>query len=109
MSLERVRLGRTGLMVARLAMGCIPIQRLTLADAADLLRRAVDAGVNFFDTAHVYGDSEEKLGHAFSGMPRDRLVIASKAMANTREKAMSQLEESLRRLKTDYIDLYQWH
>jgi predicted aldo/keto reductase-like oxidoreductase len=96
-------------MVSRVGFGCIPIQRRSREDAAALLRRAVDSGVNFFDTAHVYGDSEAKLGLAFSGLPRGELILASKAMADTREKTMSQLEESLRRLRTDYIDLYQWH
>lgn len=107
--LAKVRLGRTGLMVSRVSMGCIPIQRLSHEDAAALLRRAFDAGVNFFDTAHVYTDSEEKIGAAFAGIPRSDYVIATKTMSDSYEKTMSQLEESLRRLRTDYIDLYQWH
>lgn len=90
-------------------MGCIPIQRLTRDGAVSLLRTAYDNGVNFFDTAHVYTDSEEKIGAAFSGSLRDKVIIATKAMATTYEKTAEQLEESLRRLKTDYIDLYQWH
>ena len=107
--MEKVRLGRTGLMASRVAIGCIPIQRRTFAEAKALLRRAEAAGVNFFDTAHVYGDSEEKLGRAFAGGVRQRVIIASKAMADSRKKVEAQLEESLRRLRTDYIDLYQWH
>ena len=107
--MEMARLGSTGLMVSRIAMGCIPIQRRTMEDAAALIRRAFEAGVNFFDTAHVYGDSEAKLGSALAGVPRDRIILASKAMADSREKCVGQLEESLRRLRTDYIDLYQWH
>ena len=107
--LEKVRLGKTGLMVTRIAMGCIPIQRLSEGDAVKLLRLAYDLGVNFYDTAHVYTDSEAKIGAAFPGTERRNVIIATKAMATTYEKTMEQLEESLRRLKTDYIDLYQWH
>lgn len=106
---EQVRLGRTGLMVGRVAMGCIPIQRLSHSDAVALVRRAFDSGVNFYDTAYVYTDSEAKLGDAFAGGSRQQVVIASKTMSDSYDKTMSQLEESLRRLKTDYIDLYQWH
>lgn len=107
--MEKIRLGRTDLMVSRVAMGCIPIQRLSRDDAAALVRKAYDSGVNFFDTAHVYTDSEEKLGHAFAGGLREKVIIASKAMADSYEQTMEQLEKSLRRLKTDYLDLYQWH
>ena len=107
--LEKVGLGRTGLMVSRVAMGCIPIQRLSRDEAVALLHRARDRGVNFYDTAHVYTDSEEKIGAAFPGARRHDVIIASKAMSDSYEKTMEQLEESLRRLKTDYIDLYQWH
>lgn len=107
--LEQVELGKTGLRVSRIAMGCIPIQRLSRDDAVALLMRAYENGVNFFDTAHVYTDSEEKIGAAFAGGIREKIVIASKAMADTYDETMRQLDESLRRLRTDYIDLYQWH
>ncbi|MCC8190498.1 MAG: aldo/keto reductase, partial [Planctomycetes bacterium] len=107
--LEKVRLGKTGLMVTRVAMGCIPIQRLDEAGAVALLREAYDSGVNFYDTAHVYTDSEAKVGAAFAGGLRQNVIIATKAMADTYEKTMEQLEESLRRLRTDYIDIYQWY
>ncbi len=107
--IEKVRLGRTGLMVTRVAMGCIPIQRLDHDSAVALIRKAYDSGVNFFDTAHVYSDSEAKLGDAFAGGLREKVIIASKAMAGDYDTVMKQLDESLRRLKTDHIDLYQWH
>jgi Predicted oxidoreductases (related to aryl-alcohol dehydrogenases) len=107
--LEKVRLGRTDLMVSRVAMGCIPIQRLDHPGAVALLRQAYDAGVNFFDTAHVYTDSEAKVGDAFSGGLRQNVIIATKAMAKDYDTTMKQLEQSLRTLKTDYIDIYQWH
>ncbi len=107
--LEKVRLGRTGLQVTRVAMGCIPIQRLDTDGAVTLLRQANEAGVNFFDTAHVYTDSEEKVGKAFPGAKRHDIVIATKAMAKDYDTTMQQLEQSLRQLGTDYIDIYQWH
>lgn len=107
--IEQVRLGKTNLMVSRVSMGCIPIQRRTMQDAVELLRHAYDSGVNFYDTAHVYSDSEEKIGAAFSGGLRDKVIIATKAMSTTYQQTTEQLETSLRRLKTDYIDLYQWH
>jgi len=107
--LEKVRLGRTGLMVTRVSMGCLPIQRLSKNDAVALLRYAFDRGINFYDTAHVYTDSEEKIGAAFPGAKRREVIIASKTMSDTYDKTMSQIDESLRRLGTDYVDLYQWH
>ncbi|HBT75769.1 MAG TPA: aldo/keto reductase [Planctomycetaceae bacterium] len=107
--LEKVRLGQTGLMVSRVLMGCIPIQLLPESNAVRLLRYAYDSGVNFYDTAHVYTDSEAKLGAAFSGAQRQNVIIASKTMSDSYGKTIEQIDESQRRLKTDYIDLYQWH
>lgn len=96
-------------MVSRISMGCIPIQLLSESDAVKLLHYAFDNGVNFYDTAHVYTDSEAKIGAAFPGSRRQDVLIASKTMSDTYEKAAKQIDESLRRLKTDYLDLYQWH
>ncbi|MDR1957959.1 MAG: aldo/keto reductase [Planctomycetaceae bacterium] len=107
--MEMTRLGKTGLMVSRVSMGCIPIQRISTEAAVTLLRQAYDLGVNFYDTAHVYTDSEAKIGLAFSHGIRQNVIIATKALCTTYERTMEQLEESLRRLKTDYIDIYQWH
>lgn len=107
--MDMIRLGKTDLQVSRVSMGCIPLQRRSMADAVDLLRYAYDSGVNFYDTAHVYTDSEEKIGAAFAGGLRGKVILATKAMSTTYEQTMEQLETSLRRMKTDYIDLYQWH
>ena len=106
---EKVRLGRTGLMVSRISMGCIPIQLLSESDAVRLLHHAYDNGVNFYDTAHVYTDSEAKIGAAFgdsalTGSRRKNVIIASKTLSDSYEKTIEQLDESLRRLKTDYIE-----
>ena len=103
-----VTLGRTGIVAQKQAFGCLPIQRITEAEAVRLLRRAYDGGMNFFDTARVYYDSEEKVGAAFQGM-RDKVMIASKTAATTAEELWKDLETSLRMLRTDYIDLYQFH
>lgn len=106
--MEKTRLGRTGLMVSRSGFGAIPIQRVTAAEAVSLLRRAFEAGIDFFDTAHGYTDSEEKIGEALSPV-RDRVVLATKTPAADRKGLFEHLELSLKRLKTDRIDLYQLH
>ncbi len=107
--METIRLGRTGLRVTRLGFGALPIQRCGMAEAVAIFRRAYEAGVNFYDTARVYSDSEEKIGAALAPV-RKNIIIASKAKAekNGAEVAES-LETSLRLLKTDYLDLFQIH
>ena len=107
--MEKVRFGKTGLMVSRIAFGGIPIQRLSIPEAADVVRGVIDMGVNFIDTAHTYTDSEEKIGLAIKGIPRDRLVIATKSFGRDRKTFLENLDLSLRRLGTDYIDVYQHH
>jgi aryl-alcohol dehydrogenase (NADP+) len=130
--MQYVKLGRTGLDVSRICLGC-----MSYGDAArgghpwaldeDAARpfytRALDAGINFFDTANVYsgGTSEEFLGRALRdlGVDRDDVVIATKvngAMGKgpnraglSRKAIMAEVDHSLRRLNTDFIDLYQIH
>ena len=106
--MHKTRLGRTGLMVSRSAFGALPIQRLTVPDAARLLRRAFDEGINFFDTARVYSDSEIKIGTALHDV-RDQVILASKTMASTPEAFWRDLDTSLKTLRTDWIDIYQLH
>ena len=106
--MKQITLGRTGITVPQNAFGALPIQRISREEAVRLLRTAYDGGMRFFDTARAYSDSETKLGAAFSGM-RDRLYIASKTQAKTPEAFRKDLETSLRELRTDYIDLYQFH
>ncbi|MDO5154949.1 MAG: aldo/keto reductase [Eubacteriales bacterium] len=103
-----VMLGSTGIIVPQNAFGALPIQRDTTEVAVNLLRRAYNGGMRFFDTARAYSDSEEKVGIAFEGM-REQVVIATKTMAKTPEDFWKQLEQSLSLLKTDYIDIYQFH
>lgn len=103
-----VALGKTGLNVSEFGFGCIPIIRLATDDAVKVLRYAFDRGINFFDTANAYRDSEEKIGIAFSGM-REKVVLASKTLKRGGVEALEQLENSLRMLGTDHLDLYQLH
>jgi len=107
--MEKVRFGRTGLMVSKVAIGGIPIMRISKAEAAQLVREAIRLGINFIDTAHGYADSEEKIGEAIKGLKREDIVIASKSPANDKKTFNEQLELSLKRLGVDYIDIYQFH
>ena len=106
--MTKIQLGSTGITIEKNGFGCLPIQRISKEDAACLLRKAVDGGINYFDTARAYSDSEEKLGYAFAGI-RDKVVIATKTAAQTAEGLRQDLETSLRLLNTDYIDVYQFH
>lgn len=104
-----MRLGKTNLEVNKNGFGALPIQRCTIDEAVEILKKAYDNGINFFDTAHFYTDSEEKMGKAFKDIPRENIYIASKTAAETPEVFWSDLETSLKSLKTDYLDLYQFH
>lgn len=101
-------LGKTGIITETMAFGALPIQRISKAEAVRLLRMALDGGMTYFDTARWYTDSEEKLGEAFSGC-RSELYIATKTGSQTPEGFWADLETSLRMLKTDHIDVYQFH
>ena len=104
--MEKIRLGRTELLVTKTAFGALPIQRLTKPDAAKLVRRAYEAGINYFDTANMYSDSEEKLALALKDV-REQVIISTKSAATDKKGAMAHIENSLRHL--GYIDLFQFH
>lgn len=106
--MDMVRLGRTELVVSKNGFGSLPVQRVGMEEAIRILRKAYDNGINFFDTAHVYSDSEEKLGNALHDV-RENIIISTKAMTTTVEGFWEQLHTSLKRLRTDYIDIYQFH
>jgi len=106
--MEKMRLGRTELKVSRSGFGALPIQRLSLDDAVRLLVKAHKNGIDFFDTARYYSDSEEKLGAAFAAC-RKSVVIATKAMADSRGQTLKSLGTSLKKLATDYVDVLQLH
>ena len=103
-----VTLGKTDIIVNKNGFGALPIQRISFDDAKVLLRKAYDAGVRFFDTARFYTDSEEKIGYALSDV-REHIYIATKTAATTAEGFWKDLETSLHNLKTDYVDIYQFH
>ena len=104
----KVRLGKTEIVAGKNSFGALPIQRISREDAVKLLRKAYEHGVTFFDTARFYTDSEEKLGAAFEEI-RDKVIIATKTGATTAEGFWKDLHTSLGNLRTDYIDLYQFH
>ena len=104
----KVRLGRTQIVVDKNGFGALPIQRVDDETAVKILRSAFEGGIRFFDTARAYSDSEHKLGLAFEKI-RDRLFISTKTAATRGEELFKDLEQSLKNLKTDYIDIYQFH
>ncbi len=106
--MTKVKLGKTGIVVEKNAFGALPVQRVTQEEAVRLLRKAYDGGMRFFDTARFYTDSEVKLGQAFDGM-REKVYIATKTGATTAENFWKDLKTSLGNLRTDYVDLYQFH
>jgi len=107
--MEKVRFGKTGLMVSKIAFGGIPIQRLSVSDAVAVVQGAIALGVNFIDTATGYTDSQTKIGLAIKGTPRDSLVLASKSGARDKKTFLENLDNTLKQLGTDYVDLYQHH
>ncbi|MFJ3639807.1 aldo/keto reductase [Streptomyces sp. NPDC090108] len=129
--MQYVKLGSTGMDVSRICLGCMTyglpdrgVHEWTLDEDASrpLIRQALEAGINFFDTANVYSDgtSEEIVGRALRDFAdRDEIVLATKVHGRTRPGAnggglsrkavMSEIDHSLRRLGTDYVDLYQIH
>ena len=126
--MQYVRLGKTGLEVSKICLGCMSYGEpgrgnhpwsLGEQDARPFFRRAIEAGINFFDTANVYsgGRAETFLGEVLAGRPRDSYVLATKlywpmpdgGSGLSREQVHTQLEASLRRLRTDHVDLYQCH
>ena len=106
--MKNIRLGLTEITVPQNAFGALPIQRVSTEEAVSLLRNAYDGGMRFFDTARAYSDSEEKIGLALSDV-RENIIISTKTMATTADGFWNDLETSLRLLKTDYIDIYQFH
>ncbi|MBN2034015.1 MAG: aldo/keto reductase, partial [Deltaproteobacteria bacterium] len=103
-----IELGNSGLKVTELGCGGIPIMRVPFEEARIILRRCFELGIRFFDTAHVYNDSEEKIGAALKPFRR-QVVLATKVWAKTAEGAEKELSMSFDRLRTEWIDLIQCH
>lgn len=95
-------------MVSKLGFGGIPIQRLSEDEALGVVKKCLELGITYFDTANAYTTSEERIGKAISRQ-RKRLVIATKSLARARGEIEEHLKLSLQRLRVDYLDLYQFH
>ena len=106
--MQTVRLGRTNITVSKNGFGALPIQRVSEDEAVRILRKAYEGGINYFDTARFYTDSEKKLGLALSDV-RENIIISTKTMKTDVDGFWRELEESLTLLQTDYIDIYQFH
>lgn len=106
--MRTITLGKTGIQTPQNAFGALPIQRVDKDTAVRILHRALAGGITYYDTARAYSDSEEKLGAAFYNH-RDKVTIATKTTAKTPEQFWKDLETSLHNLRTDHIDLYQFH
>ncbi len=106
--MKTVTLGSTNIVSLKNAFGALPVQRVSDDYAVMLLRKAYSSGFTFFDTARSYTDSEKKLGLALSSV-RDKIHIATKTASTTVEGFWRDLDTSLSLLKTDHIDIYQFH
>ena len=107
-TIQKLRLGRTGLVVSKLGLGGIQLTKISTDQAIQVITTGLNLGVTFLETARGYGDSEEKIGKAIKGR-RDKVVIATKAGAKSAKEIQQRIEESLKALDTDYVDLYQYH
>ena len=106
--MKTVTLGKSGLVVTKPSLGCLPLQRCDKDYAVRLLRAAYDGGIRYFDTANAYTDSEKKIGLALSDV-RESIVISTKSAGTDKNTVLSHIENSLKMMKTDYIDLFQFH
>lgn len=107
--MKNITLGSTGITAPQNGFGCLPIQRDDIETAVKLVRKAYENGMRFFDTARAYTDSEIKVGLAFEGIDRSNYYIATKTQSRDVEGFWKDLKQSLENLKTDYVDIYQFH
>jgi len=106
--MKKIRLGKTELMVTRIGFGGIPIQTPPEDEAIRIVRDSLELGVNYIDTSRVYTNSEERIGKAIAGR-RSEVLLATKSVSRTPDAILADLDQSLRNLQTDYIDLFQFH
>lgn len=106
-----VTLGKSGLRVSRFCLGGFHMAKQGQENAVRIIHRAIELGVNFLDSAHKYhqGKSDEFYGAALQGGLRKKVILMSKAEKRTKAEALAQLEDTLRRMRTDYLDLWQCH
>jgi len=107
--MRNITLGTTGISVPQNGFGVLPIQRVDFETAKTILEKAYKGGIKYYDTARAYSDSEEKIGYAFDGYDRKSYYLATKTGSSTPEEFWKHLETSLKNLRTDYIDVYQFH
>ncbi len=106
--MEKRSLGRTGEMLSMIGFGGIIVMDVTPAEASESVKMAIDAGINYFDVAPSYGDAELKLGPALEPY-RKNVFLACKTTERSRDGSRKELEQSLKNLRTDHFDLYQFH
>lgn len=107
--IEKRKLGKTGLEVTILGLGCAQIGGMrSYKQAIKLIETAIDLGINYIDTASTYGDSEEKIGEVMRSR-RKEVILATKTLQREKESSWREINTSLERLKTDYVDLLQIH
>ena len=106
--MQQIIFGKTNLTVSRTGFGCIPIQRIPYEESTALLQHAYESGVTLYDTANGYTTSEDRIGVALHHV-RDKIVLCTKSAAQTPDKLMEDIENSLKMLRTDYIDIFQLH
>lgn len=101
-------LGKTNLKINEIGIGGIPIQRLNQKEVNQIVKELIFCGINFIDTARGYSNSEELIGEAIKN-DRDKFIIATKSMSRTYEAMQNDIQISLEKLQTSYIDIYQLH
>jgi len=106
--MEHTIFGKTGLSASRTGFGCIPIQRISYDESSKLLQHAFDHGVTLFDTANAYSTSEDRIGTALHQV-RDKIVLCTKSAPLPPDKVMANIENSLQKMRTDHIDVFQIH
>lgn len=106
--IEKRSLGKTGEMLSVIGFGGIVVKNTTTEEAADLVKLAIGSGINYFDVAPSYGNAEIMLGPALEPYRKD-VFLACKTQKRTKSEARTELEQSLKNLRTDHFDLYQFH
>lgn len=107
--MKKVLLGRTNIEATCQSFGALPIQRTEVSEAVKILQRAYEGGINFYDTARAYTDSEEKIGKAFTPSMRQNIFIATKSTKKDKEGFLADIQISLKNMNTDYVDILQAH
>lgn len=107
--MRKILLGKTGIEATCQSFGALPIQRTDESEAIKILQRAYEGGINFFDTARAYSNSEEKIGKAISPAMRKNIFIATKSGGKNKEAVLKDIQVSLKLLNTDYVDIFQAH